>query len=458
MNPPSQNADYAFTVRGNAYELETAYKDRAFPMLVTAYAPSSNSVDAFVSLEKCPTTINATAEATDPRVGQSSHFVVMGVIPIIHITGPEPAPLNVRGAVGKSIPPSFVRPDVGRPAVRVAAPLKDTAPVGGIRLYALVDQNSETGLCHALAVGQEKVYYFSEYRTDATSRNGRKKEWNEKVSEKSIISPEADYKGWIPGPAFECDPLEREFHKLRLQLSKYTITSKVEDLDDAREALKAIATSTFDESPLLILLAKFLAMDYESFDDADAETLTKYIQKQWPAVRHVAPEKLTFLHDGLRKANIKLRLRTAYLFLALACPMIAEVGQDAIDIEEISKNVKHILGPDASVPVNLSPPTISNIDDYIQSLKTQVKKHQDRVKITMESLRAQHGTNVMPPDVLFRRIQHSVDLDVNRALHDQAASYWSHEYSRASRAVIGILQDLLSDLDDLSPLPKNKDQ
>lgn len=87
---------------------------------------------------------------------------------------------------------------------------------------------------------------------------------------------------------------------------------------------------------------------------------------------------------------------------------------------------------------------------YVKSLMTQIEAHLDSVKRTMETLRARHGANMLSPDALFRQLPHSVDLEVHRALHDQATSYKSHEYSRACRAVVGSLQDLLNDLSDLS--------
>ncbi|CRG86815.1 hypothetical protein PISL3812_03827 [Talaromyces islandicus] len=56
---------------------------------------------------------------------------------------PGVAPLNVRGPVGKPVPPSVIRADQN--SVRVATPMKEEAPAGSIWMYALADRNVDSG-------------------------------------------------------------------------------------------------------------------------------------------------------------------------------------------------------------------------------------------------------------------------------------------------------------------------
>ncbi|KAF3403077.1 hypothetical protein DPV78_003880 [Talaromyces pinophilus] len=86
--------------------------------------------------------------------------------------------------------------------------------------------------------------------------------------------------------------------------------------------------------------------------------------------------------------------------------------------------------------------------NYVKSLMTQIEAHMDRVKKTMETLRARHRANMLSPDAPSRQLLQAWIWTSTELFHDQVTSYWSHEYSRACRAVVGSLQDLLNDLSD----------
>lgn len=76
-----------------------------------------------LTLGNCSTAINTTAEAQEPKPGESRRYVVVGVIPIVHVTGLEPESLDICGTVVRKIIPSlFLRPRPDRPTVRVESP------------------------------------------------------------------------------------------------------------------------------------------------------------------------------------------------------------------------------------------------------------------------------------------------------------------------------------------------
>lgn len=117
MPQEGQNPDYAYTVNGDAYELESEYKYGPIPYVVTAYSPSS-TILSVVDLEECPVSFNARAEAEEPGNG-CSKFLIIGI-------------------------------------------------------YALIEQDENTGLCYAFQINQEQAFYVSEYRTNTTSKTSRK--------------------------------------------------------------------------------------------------------------------------------------------------------------------------------------------------------------------------------------------------------------------------------------------
>lgn len=69
-------------------------------------------------------------------------------------------------------------------ALRVVTP--KTLEPGPIKFYVLTDQEKPSGLCRPYNIGQDYVFYFSEYRTTTTKVSERKKPWNELIANYSV--------------------------------------------------------------------------------------------------------------------------------------------------------------------------------------------------------------------------------------------------------------------------------
>lgn len=54
-----------------------------------------------------------------------------------------------------------------------------------LKLFALYEEKNS--LSYLYTVGQTETFYFSEWRDDSTSSDGRRREWNRKVKQLSVV-------------------------------------------------------------------------------------------------------------------------------------------------------------------------------------------------------------------------------------------------------------------------------
>lgn len=449
----SQLADYAFTVRGNAYELDVVFKNREGERPVTGYSPSSTSVDGKLSIGRFPVAFRNEEEDKEPVHGQSKYLVI-GVIPTIYATGPVPPAGSTKGKVGCSLPNNVFRPDKERPALRVVAPIKNqsTSSPGGVKLYALVDQDPNTGLCHAEIVNQEMVYYFSEYRTETKGLNPRKRDWNERVLAKSIsssiqlVSPKQ-----VSGSVKGIDPLRSLFNQVSSHLSKFGVTADSTDLHDANALLNENAQG-LAEPPLFLFIKRFLAVkaDDEPFTHDEADDMCGCIQEVWGCIKHVQSGNLMLLHQGLKSSQIDIPLGDVYMFLTLGFAALVETPDDVgKTVRDVAKHVRLIVGSDSRTNILLPKPVLNNVSGYVQCLIRTIKSTRDEIVGTMDKLKGIHGTSMMPPEEVKKRLASVIDADDFRFLLEQSTAHWAFEYARGYRKTTTILNDLIHDLEKL---------
>jgi hypothetical protein len=320
-----------------------------------------------------------------------------------------------------------------------------------MKVYALVDQNPETGLCRAEVVNQEMVYYFSEYRTNSKALNTRKKEWNELALAKAVSSANqlVALEG-IPGSAHSTLSA-RAFKEICTRLVKFGISAESTDLDDANQLLRAHAPEFLSDPQLFLSISRFLSVNEDQpLSPDEAEKLCEQIQKQWEGVRNVRPDTLMPLHQGIRANKLQIPLTDVYLFVTLGLALVKESSNDVHQaVCEVATTVRRIVGSNHKVNVNLPRSATNNVAEYVRAIIQQVETTKDGVTKSMENFQSIHGSSMLPPDEVNKRLRHVTDADELRLLHDQAMSHLAFQYSRGYRESIAMLDSLMGDLEKL---------
>jgi hypothetical protein len=157
-------------------------------------------------------------------------------------------------------------------ALRVVTPKTLEPPLGGIKFYVLTDQESASGLCNAYNIGQESVFYFSEYRTTNAKVSERKKQWNELVANFSVghlaPSQSSSLRGPM-GPAAIDDPAIAAATEILMISSAYLYA------DNNREFVRLKRPFVSDNNtllPFMDLMDRFLSLDngIANLSDPDA--------------------------------------------------------------------------------------------------------------------------------------------------------------------------------------------
>ncbi|GAM38583.1 hypothetical protein TCE0_033f09419 [Talaromyces pinophilus] len=451
-----QLPDYAFTIRGDAYELDDVYQNRPDPWFVTARATSSknNNLEHIV-VEDCPTSIDTEAEAAEPIDKRQQKYLVVGVLPLRAPKGKESAvPKKSGTSVGKTVPPNHLKPVENRIALRVVTPVTEHRP-NPLKLYALYQQDSKTGIYDVNLTNAEATYYLSEYRSDDTSIESRKREWHELIKTKSVRGAGVRYSDTTlseAGPAYRGDPTRVAVKQIGIELRKFGVASYAGVLQKANEVIDDGFKTAIEESPLLSCLGKFISIT-GTFNEGDAADLSRLVNRYWPGVRNVNPQRLMLLRKGIEEGKVALSTRESHLFLSIACSELKLKGEEGI-VQDLVINTallaKEMLGTDFRTVIRPSSTVQNHISDYMDAVIDQIERGKAEIKDIIESLQTRHGTNMLSPDDIYSKLPFITDLDGFRAMHEQGIAYWMRQYDRPYRSMSAILDRLIDDLKKLN--------
>lgn len=442
---------HAFTVSGHSYRLESEFLNRRMPTIVTANSPSSTHWKRrLASLKNAASanTIEKEAESREPEVGQSKYLVV-GVLPV-ELDDEENWPRPSRSkTVGVTVPEHCIAPRSDELAYRVVAQVP-CHPQKSLKLYVLTDKERDSGLYNPSSIGQDSVFYFSEFRNNATTVAERKKDWNNKVAKLALpFSTNANNVGGREhfGPSSQ-DTRDAFVREVKLATSEFMLdASNTKPLEDL--------IKSFDDSelPLFSALQRFSDINLKSnqYSIEDAEELREQIRARWPQIGNVSPLRLRQLHKALHQAKLEIELRDVLQFVVLGCASLVNEPENATQIAvnlfhlfklEVRPLKEHTSTMNRPLSTDGLDNLLHSIADYIQQI---VKVNEESLQF-MSTIHGDPRSVFLPQNAIYQHLGSVIDRESLRLLLDQSVANACSHLEEKLRTCNNLLEKLSTKL------------
>ncbi|KAH8692961.1 hypothetical protein BGW36DRAFT_362502 [Talaromyces proteolyticus] len=421
---------YAFTVKGHAFKIDDAFKQRAVPQFLTAKKATSISwKDRARSHGGASTSqdINVEAEQKTPDIDEA-RFLFVGLFPRSIDENALSKGVARGGTVGETLPQNVLQPVPDQPSFRVVTPQTYTPTVGGLKYFVLMGVDHNTGLWYPYPIAQDLIFYLPEYRFQSRTLVDRRKDWSHKVATASVVDPsKPDIT--IQHRTYFGSQADNEIARLHLELAKI-------GLDNDRTSIDAIedlmARKDGAKLELKWLLQLFLTIGGK-FDNGHAESLDIETKRQWPQLAWViSAERLLLLNKEITDGKLKVDFRHAYVFLAYGCTKLAHGTTDSKQIAVDALLFAETLVPDRQDFNFAIPEQCKALSTVIfVAFLTKIKPIYAAMIEGTKALETQHGkyTLRLTPQAIYDQLMQSREQDAVRLLVDQLVALRATEYS-----------------------------